>query len=185
LFAAGFRHLILSARQSYEWLGTLLFGSAAVWLAVTLVADGMTGGATLDAISGAPDPSSIRALTLGTLLIYNSSTAFVMTALFLAVAGVATLGTRVLAAWTGWLALGAAALCLACAPAMYGGAVNYRGFYNAGGWGPVVAANFPPALWFLCASLLLLLGRTDHDAPKVSAMRRESGKAKRPHVQSD
>jgi hypothetical protein len=30
VFVAGFRHLILRARRDYEWVGTLLFGSATV-----------------------------------------------------------------------------------------------------------------------------------------------------------
>jgi hypothetical protein len=41
VFAAGFRHLIRQARPDYEWVSTLVFGAALVWLAVTLVADGL------------------------------------------------------------------------------------------------------------------------------------------------
>ncbi len=59
-FAAGFRHLILKARSDCEWVGTLLFGAAAVWFAVTLVADGLEGGAVLDALSGKADASAVR-----------------------------------------------------------------------------------------------------------------------------
>jgi hypothetical protein len=158
IFAAGMRHLIKSARQDYEWMGTLLFGSAIVWLAVTLVADGLAGGAVLDAISSQPDPSVVRALTLGTILIYNSATAFAMTAMFLAVAGVATLGTRILPAWTAWLAFLGAALCIACVPAMYGGPIIYNGF-TAGSFVPALAANFPPAIWFATVSIMLLRKR--------------------------
>lgn len=155
-FAAGFRHLILKARSDCEWVGTLLFGAAAVWFAVTLVADGLEGGAVLDALSGKADASAVRGLIEGTLLIYNGSTAFVLTAFFLATAGYATLATDVLPQWTGWGALVGALLCLACVPAMYAGPVDTAGFYNAGGWGPAVIANFPPALWFLAASICLL-----------------------------
>ncbi|MFZ2071504.1 MAG: hypothetical protein WAV32_07930 [Halobacteriota archaeon] len=63
-----------------------------VWLAVTLVADGLEGGAVLDALSGKADASAVRALIEGTLLIYNGSTAFAMTAMFLAAAGVYCIG---------------------------------------------------------------------------------------------
>jgi hypothetical protein len=156
LFAIGLRQLIRQARKEYEWAGTLLFGTAIVWLAVTLVADGLQGGAALDAVSGAADPSSVRTLLEGTILIYNGSTAFVMTAFFLAVAGYATFATGILPRWTGWLAYVAAALCLACVPAMYFGPIDPPGFYNAGGWGPAIIANFPPAAWFIAASILLL-----------------------------
>ena len=35
IFAAGFRHLVRRARPESDWLGTLTFVFAAVWLAVT------------------------------------------------------------------------------------------------------------------------------------------------------
>ena len=57
VFAAGFRHLVRHARPESEWLGTLTFGAAAVWLAVTLVADGLMGGAVLDTLRGDADAS--------------------------------------------------------------------------------------------------------------------------------
>jgi hypothetical protein len=43
-------------------------------------------------------------------------------------------------------------LCAVCVPAMFGGAVDYAGFYNAGGWSPTIVANFPPLIWFLVVS---------------------------------
>jgi hypothetical protein len=110
----------------------------------------------LDTLGGNADPSAVRALTEGTLLIYNGSTAFVITAIFLAVSGYATFGTGVLPRWTGWIAYAGAALCIVCIPAMYCGPLNYNGFYNAGGWGPAIIANFPPLIWFLVASISLI-----------------------------
>ncbi|HUK90135.1 MAG TPA: hypothetical protein VLZ81_07020 [Blastocatellia bacterium] len=156
VFAVGFRQLIRKARSDHEWIGDLVFGAAIVWMAVTLVADGLEGGAVLDALSGKADSSSVRALIEGTLLIYNGSTAFALTAVFLGAAGCAIFTTRVLPRWTGFAAYVAAALCVACIPAMYFGPVNYRGFYNAGGWGPAIIANFPPAIWFLAASISMI-----------------------------
>jgi uncharacterized membrane protein YeaQ/YmgE (transglycosylase-associated protein family) len=84
VFAAGLRHLIRQARSESEWIGTLLFGAALGWVAVTVVADGLEGGAVLDTLNGNPDPSAVRALIAGTLLIYNGSIAFAITGLFLA-----------------------------------------------------------------------------------------------------
>jgi hypothetical protein len=159
VFAAGFRHLVRQARPDYEWSGTLVFGAAIVWFAVTLVADGLAGGAVLDALSGNADSSAIRALIEGTLLIYNGSIAFVVTGLFLGAAGYATLATGLLPRWTGWVAYAGAALCVVCVPAMYAGPVDYAGFYNAGGWGPAIIANFPPAIWFLIASISMIRKR--------------------------
>ena len=170
VFAAGFRHLIRQARPDHEWVGTLVFGAALVWLAVTLVADGLEGGAVLDALSGKADASAVRALIEGTLLIYNGSTAFAMTGMFLAAAGFATFATGVLPKWTGLVAYVGAALCVACIPAMYCGAVSYSGFYNAGGWGPAIIANFPPAIWFLIASILMIRKREAVMSPSARSV---------------
>jgi hypothetical protein len=72
LFAVGLRELIRRADANYEWLGTLSFGAMAVWVGVTLVANGLEGGAVLDAQGGRGDPAVARSLTMGYLLIYNS-----------------------------------------------------------------------------------------------------------------
>jgi hypothetical protein len=156
IFGAGFRHLVREARAECEWVGTLVFGAAAVWIGVTLVADGLEGGAALDALSGAADPSGVRALVEGTLLIYNGSIAFAITGLFLGAAGYATFASGVLPRWTAWLAYVGTGLCALCIPAMYGGPVSYSGFYNAGGWGPAIVANFPPLIWLLVVGIVML-----------------------------
>jgi hypothetical protein len=156
VFAAGLRHLIRRARAETEWIGTLLFGAAVGWVAVTVVANGLEGGAVLDTLNGNPDPSAVRALIAGTLLIYNGSIAFAITGLFLASAAWATFDSGVLPRWTGWIAVVAAASCVASVPAMYGGPVNPAGFYNAGGWGPAIVANFPPMIWFATVSVILI-----------------------------
>jgi hypothetical protein len=169
VFAAGFRHLIRQARAELEWVGTLAFGTMVVWLATTLVADGLEGGAVLDTLGGSADPSVVRALVQGTLLIYNGSIVFTFTGLFMAAAGYATCASGVLPRWTGWLAYVAAVLCAACVPAMYGGPVDYSGFYNAGGWGPALIANFPPLIWFLVVSVLMVRTREALVAPGALA----------------
>jgi hypothetical protein len=156
VFAVGFRDLIRRADAEYEWLGTLSLMAMTVWLGVTLVANGLEGGAALDTLGGHADPSVVRALTMGYLLIYNGSIAFVMTALYLAAVGYAILATRLLPQWTGWLAYVATALCVVSIPAMYAGPADLAGFYNAGGWGPAIIANFPPLLWFLVVSIYLM-----------------------------
>jgi hypothetical protein len=155
IFAARFGQLVRQARRGYEWLAALLVGSAAVWLGVSLVADGLVGGATLDTLKGTADPSAVRALIEGTLVIYNGATAFVMTGLFVGSAGYATMATGVLPRWTGWLAFMATGLCLVSIPALYLGPVDPTGFYNPGGWGPAIIANFPPLIWFLVIGVVM------------------------------
>ena len=159
IFLAGFRHLIRQARPAYEWVATLVFGAGLVWWAVTLVADSLEGGAALDTLGGKADPSAVRALVEGTLLIYNGSIAFITTALFMAAAGFAILATGALPKWTGWVACASAILCLVAVPSMYGRVLDYAGFYNAVGWGPVIVANFPPVIWFLIAGISMIRKR--------------------------
>ncbi|MDQ0662767.1 hypothetical protein QFZ35_001265 [Arthrobacter ulcerisalmonis] len=156
VFAAGLSQLIRTANATYGWAASLVMASMGVWLGVTLVANGLEGGLALDAQAPVPDPSVNRALTMGYLLIYNSSIAFVITALFIGAAGYGAAATGVLPPWTRWLAYGAVLLCMAAVPSMYGGPAEPRGFYNAAGWGPVLIANFPPVIWIVSASVLLL-----------------------------
>jgi hypothetical protein len=156
VFAAGFGELIRRANPVYAWLGVLSFGAMTVWVAVTLVANGLEGGAALDAQGGHGDPSVARALTMGYLLIYNSSIAFVVTAFYMGTVAVATFATRMLPRWTVWLAWTSVALCALATPTLYFGPADPAGFYNAAGWGAALIANFPPLLWFLAAGVTLV-----------------------------
>jgi len=156
VFAARFAHLVMNARPGLEWLGMLTFGSAAVWIGVTLVANGLEGGAALDTLGGSPDASAVRALVEGYLLTYNGSIAFAITALFIGAAGYATFVTGILPRWTGWLAYAATALCVVSVPVVFAGPLDYNGFWNPGGWGPAIIANFPPLIWFLAVGVVML-----------------------------
>jgi hypothetical protein len=111
---------------------------------------------------------------MGTMLIYNGSIAFAITGLFLVSAAWATLDSGVLPRWTGWLAHIAAALCLISVPAMFNGPIDGKGFYNAGGWGPAIIANFPPLIWFLVVGVVLIRSARADANPPVVAQRRRS-----------
>jgi hypothetical protein len=63
VFAPVLSQLIRHADEEYAWVATLVFGSMAVWVGVTLVANGLEGGAVLDTLTGQGDPSVVRALT--------------------------------------------------------------------------------------------------------------------------
>jgi hypothetical protein len=154
----GFRHLIIKKRAEYEWVGTLTLAAGAVWWAVSLVADGLEGGAVLNTVGGT-DPTVVRALVEGTLLIYNGAIAFALTGFFMALAGYAILGTGALPKWVGGLAWLSAILCVAGIPAMYVNSMDHNAFYNAVGWGPAIIANLPPLIWFLVVSILMIRKR--------------------------
>ena len=118
VFAAGLRHLIRRMRPDYEWLATLVFGSALVMTACILIFEALAGGAALDTFTK-PNPTVIRALTEGSLA--SQAFGFILMALFLAAASYAILATRALPRWTGWLGVGIAVLNLAAVPAVFGG----------------------------------------------------------------
>lgn len=120
IFADGLGHLISRANPDYGWAGSLVLASMAVWVGVTLVANGLEGGLALDAMAPDPDPSVNRALTMGYILIYNSSIAFAITCLFLGAAGWAAAATGVLPRWTRWVAYVGVLLCAAAVPSTYG-----------------------------------------------------------------
>jgi hypothetical protein len=156
VFFAGFRHLIIRKNPEDEWVGTLALVAGAVWWAVSLVADGLEGGAVLDTLGMTTDPTVVRGLVEATLLIYNGSIAFTVTALFMGSAGYAILASGALSKWIGWFACVSAILCIAAIPSMYSSILDYNGFYNVAGWGPVIIANVPPLLWFLATSISMI-----------------------------
>ena len=118
VFAAGLRHLMRWVRPDYEWLAALVFGSALVLTANTLIFEALAGGAALDTFTR-PDPIVVRALTEAALA--SQAFGFILMALFLAAASYAILATRALPRWTGWLGVGIAVLNLAAVPTIFGG----------------------------------------------------------------
>jgi hypothetical protein len=148
VFAAGLRHLIRQARSEYEWVGTLAFGAAIALSTVTLVAASLEGGQALDTVNGLADPSAIRALGDGYILIYQSIGCLLI-ALFSAAAGYATLGTGVLPKWTGWLAYAAAILNLVAVP--IGLSIAPVAILTV-----AVIADFPLQIWLLIVSIVML-----------------------------
>ena len=151
VFAAGLRHLIRQARSEYEWVGTLAFGAALALSTVTLVAASLEGGQALDTANGLADPSAIRALGDGYILIYQSI-GCILIALFSAAVGYATLGTGVLPRWTGWMAYAAAILNLVAVP--IGLSIATAAVLTV-----AVIADFPLQIWLLIVSLMLIRKR--------------------------
>lgn len=155
VFLAGFRHLIRQARQDYEWIATLILGAGLVVVTLALVGDGLEAGAALDTWVKA-DPIAVRGLMEASFPIYGAI-GLIMSALLLASAGYATLGTGVLPRWTGWLAYAAAVACLATAPSILGG-TDITGFYTASGYATFIG-QLAMVVWFLVASVSMIVKR--------------------------
>lgn len=157
VFLAGFRHGIIQEDREQEWLATLFFGIAMVYIAVTFIGDSITGGVGLDTFGGNPDPTAIRALTESTILMFGSVGLFLIGSM-LALAGYLTFATDALPKWIGWLALGTSILNFAFVPSMYFG-TNPQGFYTSSGWGSSVGATFPFLIWILGTSIAMIRKR--------------------------
>ena len=156
VFLAGVRHFVQRTRPGWEWLGTAAFGAGLVYTAITLLADSFEGAIALDALTGSPDPSVIRALMESQYLLFGSVGLLLM-ALLLAAYGWACAGQDGFPQWTAWLAVAGAILCLAFVPSMFMGAPDLTAFYNPAGWGTTgVIAGFPLAAWVIAASILLM-----------------------------
>jgi hypothetical protein len=124
VFAAGLRHLIRQARSD---------------------------GQALDMAAGPVNPTAIRALGEGYILIYQSI-GCILIALFSAAAGYATLGTGVLPKWTGRMAYAAAVLNLVAVPLGLSIA-------PAAVLAVAVIADFPLQIWLLIVSILMIRKR--------------------------
>lgn len=155
VFLAGFCHLVKQARQDYEWVATLVFGDGLIVVVLALVGDGLEAGAALDTWVKA-DATAVRGLMEGSFPIYGAI-GLVMSALLLASAGYAILGTGVLYKWTGWFAYAAAAVSLAVAPSILGG-TNITGFYTASGYATFIG-QLAMVIWFLVASVSMIVKR--------------------------
>jgi hypothetical protein len=164
VFLGGFHHLISRARPDYRWVSTLVFGAGLVVITLELVGDALQGAAALDTFYKA-DPSVVRGLMEGSFPFYGA-VGLMMSALFLASAGYATLATAVLPKWTGWFAYAAAVGNLTAAPSILLGP-DYRAFYTATGYVTMIGQGLL-VLWFLVAGVSMIVAKREA-APSTPA----------------
>lgn len=156
-FLGAYRKLIADINPRLEWIATTAFGAGLVFVAVTLVGDSMEAGGALDSIGAEPDPSAIRALTEGYLMMFGPISC-VLIALVATASGYVTLACGALPRATGWLAFVVALLNIVAIPTTFGG-TNDRVFYSVGGWGAAVFATFPWLVWVFTVSVVALRAR--------------------------
>jgi hypothetical protein len=155
IFLAGFRHLIRHADAQQEWLGTLVFGVGLVYVTLTLVADLLQGATVLDARTLPGEGIVIRAMTESMYLMYGSG-ALVLMAVFMAAGGYAGVASRAFPGWSGWVAYLCALGCLAFVPSMFVGSPDFTRFYNAIGWGAIIAECLPLTVWMITVGILMI-----------------------------
>jgi hypothetical protein len=157
VFLAGFRQIITSSESDLEWVADLAFGAGLLFVGVTLVGDAMEGGAALDAASGHPDPSVLRALAEGHMLMFGSI-GCVLLALVSAASGYVTLASAALPRWTGIVAYVVAILNVIAVPTMFGGTSD-SSFVSAGGVGVAIFATFPWLAWVIAVGIVTIRAR--------------------------
>jgi hypothetical protein len=152
VFLAGFRQVIRQANPEYDWVATVAFAASLVWLTLSMVAQSMEAGTAI--ASEVPiDPTTQGPLAPGQFLMWGSI-GRLMSALFLAAAGMSILRTRLLPVWTGRAAYAIALINLAFVPSMYFGRDAAR-FYSAVGWGTTATVPGLILCWILAASVVM------------------------------
>ena len=153
VFLAGFRELITLAEGQLEWLTSIVLGAGFVFVGVTLVGDSLEAGGAF----GAADPTTIRTLTEGYLLLFGP-VSYVLVALIAATSAYVIFASNAFPRWTGRLAGVVAVLNIVALPTAFGGTDN-RSFSSVGGWGGAVFATFPWLVWVAVTSILALRQR--------------------------
>ncbi len=160
VFLSGFRQLVVQTRRDVQWIADIAFGAGIAYIVVTLVGDGMEGGAALDATIDGGSGTVIRALTVGHALFFGSI-GRVLTAVVSFASGYITLISGALPRWTGWLAVAVAIPNLVLVATAFGG-TDDTSFRAAGGWGSVALGTFPWLVWMVSVGVILIRHRAQH-----------------------
>jgi hypothetical protein len=162
VFLGAFRQLVTTNNRELRWITDIAFGAGIVFVAVTLVGDAMAGGAALDTVGTVPDASTIRALTVGHVLMFGV-VGCVLTALVMAACGVIVLNSTVLPRWVGWAAFGCAATNMLSVPTTFLG-TDPDFWASSGGWATTAFATAPFLLWTGLVGIMTIRGQRAHDA---------------------
>lgn len=154
MFFSSLSHLIRRARTETEWLGSLMYGAALLFLSITLIAAAMETGVVYSTPDGTVDPTIDGPLAAANVLMHGSIKRL-LTALILLPAGYALLRTNVLPRWTGWSAYFVALCNLAFVPSLYFG-TDVTKFYSAHGWGNSALVGSLIGYWVLAVDIAAL-----------------------------
>jgi len=156
VFLGSFRQLVHRRRPDVTWIADVMFGAGLVFIAVTLVGDALDGGTALDVMGLEPDPSVIRALIEGHVLMFGPIGS-VLLALVSGSAAYLTFLSGAVPRWTGVLAAVTAWSNLIWAPTAFGG-TSPTNFAAVGGFGNALMAIFPWLVWVFCVGVSTVRG---------------------------
>lgn len=162
VFLSAFRQLVTNHNRELRWIADIAIGAGIVFVAITLVGDAMAGGAALDTVGVVPDPSVIRALTVGHILMFGV-VGCVLTALVMAACGVIVLNSTLLPRWVGWAAFACAATNMLSVPTTFLG-TDPDFWASSGGWATTAFATMPFLLWTGLVGVMTIRGQRAHDA---------------------
>lgn len=152
IFITGLPYLVTQVYPAYEWIGTLVMVFGLAFITVTLVAQALESGSVLG--KKRLDPTLVGSGAEGAIVIYGPI-ARMLTAAFLASAGVLITSTGFVVAWIGWLAFAVALFHLALVPTYFSGYKPAK-FYSINGIGIPTAGGLL-MVWVLITSIALLL----------------------------
>lgn len=173
VFLSGFRQLILQTRRDLQWIADIAYSAGIAYVVVTLVGDGLEGGAALDATVDGGSGTVIRALTVGHALFFGSI-GCVLTAVVSFASGYITLISGALPRWTGWLAVAVAIPNLVLVGTAFGG-TDDTSFRAAGGWGSVALGTAPWLIWIVSVGVVVIRDRATHLEVARSDRDRQAG----------
>ncbi|MGI5205015.1 hypothetical protein ACQEU6_25985 [Spirillospora sp. CA-108201] len=148
----GFRELIKSVDQRYEWAGNFAFAAGLAYVLVTLVSSGLEAGAVI----AADRPIDPTISVSGTYILYGSIGRMLL-AFFLVALGYAVRATGALPRWAGTSAYVLAAINFAFVPSLFFGN-EPAFFYAANGWGTTASLGAILSYWLLTTGIVTLRG---------------------------
>jgi hypothetical protein len=154
IFFACFSQLIRRADANLDWLASIIYGAAMLFLAVAFVATALEAGVVFGNPDGTLDPTTDGVLAHANILMHGSIKRL-LTVVMLVPAGYAVLRTRILPAWVGWSAYLIAACNLAFVPSLYFG-TDVTKFYSAIGWGNSAFVASFLGYWILAVGIAAL-----------------------------
>lgn len=161
VFASGFRRIITRVRLDLQWVADVGFGAAVAWVGLTLTGRSLEAGAALDTVNLTPDPSSIRALTVGHILPFGAMGS-VLLALMAFAGAYCILASRGLPRWTGWFALVTGILNLSVLITVFGGTSDTDPL-SAAGLVVTGLATFPAMAWIVVVGVVTIRGDRHQD----------------------
>lgn len=164
VFFAILSHLIRRADPEHEWVASILYSAAMIFVGIVLISTALETGVVFGHPDGTLDPTTDGPLA-DALILMHGSIKRLLTFLIMITAGYAILRTQILPRWVAWSAYFVALCNLAFVPSLFFGR-DVTEFYSAIGWGNSALVGSLIAHWMLVAGIAAL--RRPHTPPRAA-----------------